>query len=108
MGDFRQTVVPEGSGVVLLNPEYGERMGTAGQLESVYESIGDWFKKSCTGKRAYVFTGNLDLGKRVGLRPSRKIPFYNADIECRLYEYLMYEGTKRIRESLDDNTATGE
>ncbi|MFM8568776.1 MAG: class I SAM-dependent RNA methyltransferase [Candidatus Kapaibacterium sp.] len=105
MGDFRQTEVPPGAGVVLLNPEYGERMGSAEHLESVYASIGDWFKKSCAAKRAYVFTGNLDLGKKVGLRPSRKIPFFNADIECRLYEYLMYEGSKKVRETPDDASA---
>lgn len=97
MCEFRQTPVPDGAGVVVMNPEYGERMGSVATLEGVYESIGDWFKQKCSGKRAYVFTGNLDLGKRVGLRPSRKIPFYNADIECRLYEYQMYQGTKRMR-----------
>ncbi len=102
LGDFRRTNVPEGDGVVVLNPEYGERMGTAKNLDELYEQIGDWFKQHCEGKRAYVFTGNLDLGKRVGLRPSRKIPFFNADIECRLYEYIMYRGTKRAPK--DDST----
>jgi putative N6-adenine-specific DNA methylase len=102
LGDFRRTNVPEGDGVVVLNPEYGERMGTAKNLDELYEQIGDWFKQHCEGKRAYVFTGNLDLGKRVGLRPSRKIPFFNADIECRLYEYIMYRGTKRALK--DDST----
>ena len=48
----------------------------------------------------YVFTGNLDLGKKVHLMPSRKFPFFNADIDCRLLKYEMYAGTRRkVRES---------
>jgi 23S rRNA G2445 N2-methylase RlmL len=43
--DFADTVVPGGGGIVLLNPEYGERMGEAKTLEGTYRSIGDFFKK---------------------------------------------------------------
>jgi len=93
--DFRQTFVPEGGGVVILNPEYGERMGVIKKLEGVYEAIGDFFKKQCRGYRGYIFTGNLDLAKKVGLRTSRRIPFFNGPIECRLLEYELYEGSHR-------------
>lgn len=95
VSDFRKTNVPEGEGVVILNPEYGERLGTNTALEEVYESIGDWFKKSCEGKFGYVFTGNMQAAKSLGLKPSRKIPFYNGDIECRLFEYELYGGTRK-------------
>lgn len=95
--DFRDTTVPDGeSGVVLLNPEYGERLGEESELEEVYVNIGDFFKKNCSGYTGYVFSGNLDLAKRVGLKPKRKIPFYSAKIECRLMEYELYRGTRRI------------
>ena len=105
VSEFRATPVPEGTGVVILNPEYGERMGAISHLEELYSQIGDWFKKSCTGKRAYVFTGNVDLAKKVGLRTSRRIPMYNGDIECRLCEYEMYQGTKRVSEAPTSDTA---
>lgn len=101
--DFRDTTVPEGAnGVVVMNPEYGERLGEEDELNEVYAEIGDFFKKRCTGYTAYVFTGNLDLAKRVGLKPKRKIPFSSAKIECRLMEYEMYSGTKRIREANEE------
>ncbi|MFA6282425.1 MAG: class I SAM-dependent RNA methyltransferase [Candidatus Omnitrophota bacterium] len=92
---YSQTAVPPGSGVVILNPGYGIRMGEIQELEKLYEGIGDFFKQKCSGYRGYIFSGNIPLLKKVGLRPQKKIVFYTADIECRLYEYTLYAGTKR-------------
>jgi 23S rRNA G2445 N2-methylase RlmL len=93
--DFRDTPVPEGDGVVFLNPEYGERLGEEKELEIVYKQIGDFFKQSCKGKTGYIFTGNLKLAKSIGLRTKRRMPFMNAKIECRLLEYELYRGSKK-------------
>jgi 23S rRNA G2445 N2-methylase RlmL len=95
--DFRETPVPEGGGVVMINPEYGERLGEVDELRVLYKEIGDFFKKSCSGYTGYVFTGNLDLGKQVGLKPKRKIEFYNSKIDCRLLEFELYSGTKKVQ-----------
>jgi len=93
--DFLETPAPDGRGVVILNPEYGERMGEIEGLKGTYKKIGDFFKKKCQGYRGYVFTGNLGLAKQVGLRTKRRIPFFNGPIECRLLEYDLYEGSRR-------------
>jgi putative N6-adenine-specific DNA methylase len=93
--DFGETRIPEGQGVVFLNPEYGERLGEYSELEKVYERIGDFLKKKCKGYLGYIFTGNLDLAKKIGLKASRRIEFYSAKLDCRLLEYELYEGTKR-------------
>lgn len=93
--DFRDSTIPEGEGVVFLNPEYGERLGEEKELENVYAQIGDFFKRDCKGKTGYIFTGNLNLAKKIGLRTKRRIPFMNAKIECRLLEYELYAGTKK-------------
>jgi 23S rRNA G2445 N2-methylase RlmL len=93
--DFEDTPLPECGGVVVLNPPYGERMGATPELETLYHAIGDFFKKRGQGYTGYVFTGNSDLGKRVGLRTRRKIPFFNSEIECRLLEFELYSGTRR-------------
>jgi 23S rRNA G2445 N2-methylase RlmL len=87
---FEETEIPEGPGVVVFNPEYGERMGEISQLESTYQLIGDFMKQKCNGYLGYIFTGNMDLGKKVGLRTKRRLPFYNGKIECRLLEYELY------------------
>lgn len=95
--DFEDTTVPVGgNGIVMLNPEYGERLGDNLELIETYERIGTFFKKSCAGYTGYIFTGNLVLGNKLGLKPKRKIEFYNSKIDCRLYEYELYKGTKRI------------
>ena len=97
---FSETPVPDGGGVVILNPEYGERLGEVEELKKTYREIGDFFKKKCNGYIGYVFTGNLDLAKKVGLRTKRRIIFFNGPIECRLLEYDLYEGSRK-RETND-------
>jgi putative N6-adenine-specific DNA methylase len=97
--DFRETPIPGGGGIVVLNPEYGERMGRIASLEETYKGIGDFFKQRCGGYRGYVFTGNPELAKKIGLRAKRRIPFFNGPIECRLLEYELYEGSRRARPS---------
>jgi putative N6-adenine-specific DNA methylase len=92
--EFDETPVPEGSGVVVMNPEYGFRLGDAATLPIVYKRIGDFLKQRCAGYTGYVFSGNFDLIKKIGLKARRKIPFVNGSIECRLYEYELYAGTR--------------
>jgi putative N6-adenine-specific DNA methylase len=95
--DFAETPVPEGmNGVVFFNPEYGERLGVLNELEETYARIGDFMKKNCKGYTGYIFTGNLDLAKKIGLKASRRIEFYSAKLDCRLLEYELYSGTKRV------------
>ncbi|WP_158856425.1 THUMP domain-containing class I SAM-dependent RNA methyltransferase [Lunatibacter salilacus] len=94
--DFAETTVPEGGqGVVFLNPEYGQRLGDVTELEATYKRIGDFMKQKCAGYAGLVFTGNMDLGKQIGLKPKRKIPFYNGTLDCRLLHFELYAGTKR-------------
>ncbi len=94
--DFEATEVPEQEGgVVFFNPEYGERMGVETELEKTYAQIGDFMKKKCNGYTGYVFTGNLDLAKKIGLKASRRIAFYTSKIDCRLLEFELYAGTRR-------------
>ncbi|MDH4089655.1 MAG: class I SAM-dependent RNA methyltransferase [Cyclobacteriaceae bacterium] len=94
--DFEETFVHEGrAGVVYFNPEYGERLGEISDLNLTYARIGDFMKKKCQGYTGYIFTGNLDLAKKVGLKASRRIEFYTARLDCRLFEYELYGGTRR-------------
>lgn len=93
--DFADTPLPPAPFTVIMNPEYGLRLGELSKLEKVYERIGDFFKKKCQDATGYIFTGNLDLAKKIHLSPSRKYPFFNADIDCRLLKYDLYAGTRR-------------
>ncbi len=93
--DYSETRVPGRGGVVILNPEYGERLGKHKDLEAIYRGIGDFFKKRCQGYKGYVFTGNLPMVRKIGLRTKRRVTFFNGNIECRLLEYELYPGSKR-------------
>jgi 23S rRNA G2445 N2-methylase RlmL len=101
--DFSLTPVPEGPGVVVLNPEYGVRMGEIPKLAPLYGRIGDFFKRRCQGYTGYVFSCNLKLLGSVGLRTSRRVPFHSGGMDCRLHEYRLYEGTGSKTESPPDS-----
>jgi putative N6-adenine-specific DNA methylase len=94
--DFEETPLPPAPGVIYFNPEYGERLGEVSELESSYSRIGDFMKKKCQGYTGYIFTGNLELAKKIGLKTSKRTEFYTAQLDCRLMEYELYSGTKRV------------
>jgi 23S rRNA G2445 N2-methylase RlmL len=94
--DFELTPVPEdGKGVVVFNPEYGERLGVHSKLELTYKRMGDFMKTKCKGYSGYIFTGNPDLAKKIGLKAAKKVEFYNGKLDCRLLEYELYDGSRR-------------
>lgn len=94
--DFADTEVPQNAaGVMMINPEYGERLGEAKELEATYRRIGDFMKQKCGGYFGYIFTGNMELAKKIGLKANRRIEFYNSTIDCRLLEYELYSGSRR-------------
>lgn len=90
--DFAETEVPENAGgCVFFNPEYGIRLGTIEELEPIYERIGMFMHDKCKGYTGGLITGNPDLAAKVPLYYSKKIPFFNGPIDCRLF---VYEGCK--------------
>ena len=95
--DFEATKMPEPEegAILMINPEYGDRLGEEVDLEATYARMGDYMKNKCKGMIGYIFTGNLELAKKIRLKPSRRIEFFNATIDCRLLEYELYAGTKR-------------
>ncbi len=94
-GDFETTTIPaDQPGVIYFNPEYGDRLGDEAELQITYKRMGDFMKQKCKGYSGYIFTGNLELGKKIGLKPARRIEFYTSKIDCRLFEYELYAGSR--------------
>lgn len=85
---------PTATGTLVANPPYDERLKVA-QSAAFYRRIGDVLKQHFAGYTAWIVTGNLEAGKQIGLRPSRKIRVYNGPIECRLLRFDLYQGTRR-------------
>jgi putative N6-adenine-specific DNA methylase len=87
--DFQELGGLENS-VILCNPPYGIRMRGGEDLSAFYRSFGDFLKRRCTGSEAYVFFGNREMIKHIGLRPDWKKPIRNAGLDARIAKYVLY------------------
>ena len=92
--DFAETPIPEGGGVLICNPEYGRRLGEEDELRHTYRRLGDFLKQSATGYEAFIFSGNRNLLKEIGLRVDRRWSFDNGGIACDLNAYPLYKGSR--------------
>jgi putative N6-adenine-specific DNA methylase len=95
--DILDLEAPAGQGVMVINPPYGVRLSDSDELALLYPKLGDWLKQRFAGWRAYVLTGDARVPKLIGLVPSKRIPLFNGDLECRLYEFVIVSGGARRR-----------
>ena len=87
--DFRQIEGLENR-VILCNPPYGIRMKRQDGLEDFYRQLGDFLKQRCKGSEAYIYFGNREMIKRIGLKPAWKKPLRNGGLDGRVVKYEMY------------------
>lgn len=80
----RSSLGEQATGLVICNPPYGERLGEQGELLHLYRRLGQALRDDFNGWEAAVFTGNPDLGKRMGLRSYRQYQLLNASIPSKL------------------------
>ncbi len=55
------------AGLIVCNPPYGERLGDTASLVYLYQKLGEVLRSACTGWQAAIFTGNPELGRRMGI-----------------------------------------
>lgn len=91
--DFFNLHPPTDSGVMVMNPPYGERLDP-GDVVGMYEGIGDRLKFNWAGFEAWVISSNEEALKRVGLRPHKRIPVFNGGLPCKWVGFQMYKGKK--------------
>ncbi len=91
---FEKARVPEGPGVLICNPPYGERLEV--NASELYSAIGDFFKQTMKGYDCWVISSSEAGFKSLGLRPDRKIKLYNGDLECSFRKFSVYDGTKKL------------
>ena len=87
--DFRNLSGIE-NGTIICNPPYGIRMGNSGQLAELYRDFGDFLKQKCKGSTAWIYCGNRELIKSIGLKTSAKIPLKNGGLDGRLVKIEVY------------------
>jgi len=76
--------------VIVTNPPYGIRMGGDENLEVFYKNFGDFLKQSCKGSTAFVYFGEREYIKKIGLKASWKKPIKAGGLDGRLVKYEMY------------------
>ncbi|MBC3869889.1 class I SAM-dependent RNA methyltransferase [Undibacterium oligocarboniphilum] len=94
-------------GVLLTNPPYGERIGVRGDssLESdelakeFFSAFSATLKQRFAGWSVFLFTADLTVPKLLRLKESRKTPFFNGALECRLFRFDMVSGFNRREEA---------
>jgi putative N6-adenine-specific DNA methylase len=91
---FEKLIPPEGGGLIMMNPPYGERL-KKNDLESFYERIGNQLKKSYSGYEAWIISSNKEAIKRIGLKPSQRIALLNGALECNFLRYNLYKGSMK-------------
>ncbi len=75
---------PAPTGLIAVNPPYGERLGEVEALRKLYALLGERLRKGYLGWEAAVLTGNPPLGRELGINARRTHRMMNGPIECRL------------------------
>ena len=87
--DFRMLPALE-EHVIVTNPPYGIRMGGDENLEMFYKDLGDFLKQKCKGSAAFVYFGERQYIKKIGLKTSWKKPVTAGGLDGRLVKYEIY------------------
>jgi len=105
--DAQEVKPPTGlPGLLIANPPYGERIDMRGDRSqepdamavTFFNAFGSTLKQRFAGWTVCLFTADLTLPRMLRLKESRKTPFFNGAIECRLFRFEMVAGSNR-RES---------
>ncbi|MBX3042647.1 MAG: class I SAM-dependent RNA methyltransferase [Candidatus Kapabacteria bacterium] len=105
--EMRKTVVisqedffnsePKGdSGIIMLNPPYGERLKNQ-DIEKVYRDIGNKLKFDYHGFNAWILISSKQAEKSVGLKSNKKFSVLNGAIECKFCNFKLYSGSIKDR-----------
>jgi len=92
--DFFKALPPTDEGVIITNPPYDKRLSIEDAV-GFYQAIGDRMKSSLSGWEAWLFSGQLDGMKHLGLRPSKKYDLVNGAIPCKFHQYVLFSGKRK-------------
>lgn len=94
-GNFFELTPPEKPMFIIMNPPYGERIQTEGEIEELYIEIGNELKKNYSGSTAWMISSDLQALKRVGLKPAKRIPLKNGQLDCRFVGFNLFRGKRK-------------
>ncbi len=85
--DIRHFHSDQPYGCIVTNPPYGERLGTAEEVEALYRTMGR-VKKNMETWSWFVITSHPQFEKLFGSKADKKRKLYNGRIQTNLYQYL--------------------
>jgi len=85
-----QELEPISNAVIVANPPYGVRLGAQEEAAALVGELGSFLKHKCTGSTAYLYFGDRELVKKIGLKPAWKKPLSNGGLDGVLAKYEMY------------------
>ena len=83
------------NGTLITNPPYGMRLGESDDVQLLYKELGDFLKTKCPGTSAFIYTGNPELRKFIGLKTTKRLPLDNGKLEGVLLQIDSYKGSKK-------------
>ena len=78
---------------ILFNPPYDKRISY--DIKDLYTKIGDTLKNNYANSNVWLITSNIEALKHIALHTSKKIKLYNSNLESKLVNYDIYEGSKK-------------
>lgn len=75
---------------IVCNPPYGIRIGRREDMGPWFKRFGDHLKRSCHGSTAFVYFGDREWLKHIGLKPEWKKPLKNGGLDGRLAKFVLY------------------
>lgn len=87
--DFLHSEFNDKKGLIITNPPYDVRL-KSNNINLLYKEMGDTLKHGFKGWSAYIFSGNFEAIKKIGLKTSQRIELYNGKIECKLLKYDIF------------------
>ena len=91
---FEEQRPPEGGGLLIMNPPYGERLEIE-EINQFYRMIGDTLKNKFEGFDAWIISSNKEALKHMKLAASKRMVVWNGPLECKFHKFEMYKGSKR-------------
>ena len=106
--EAQQVQAPAAAGMIVTNPPYGERIGVRGDstletddlAKAFFSEFSSTLKQRFAGWSVFLFSADLGLPKMLRLKESRKTPFFNGALECRLFRFDMVAGFNRREEAI--------
>jgi len=83
----------EGAAIV-TNPPYGLRIGRRDAMPDFMRAFGDFLKQRCAGSTAFVYFGDRELLKSLGLRPAWRKPLANGGLDGRVVRVDLFAGER--------------